>query len=189
MPERLTRVLSPRPIASVVAGVPGQGEESRQRRRRRGAHRRRGHVDRRVLLTLVPIRPRSRSERRFLRTFSPVVSLRPGSLDFNERPPSTPFNSTPDAYQLRVFRECRDEEREGRIRVDRERRRRRAGRDVGGGFASAHVDVAVEPERQDVVRGLDLGGHDAPAGLPAPRRAAYNSEINSHRTRRKNISV
>jgi hypothetical protein len=71
-----------------------------------------------------------------------------------------------------VFRECRDEGREGRIRVDRERRRRRAGRDVGGGFASAHVDVAVEPERQDVVRGLDLGGHDAPAGLPAPRRAA-----------------
>ena len=36
-------------------------------------------------LTLVPIRPRSRGERRSLRTFA-VVSLRPGSLAFNPRP-------------------------------------------------------------------------------------------------------
>jgi ATP-dependent Clp protease, protease subunit len=36
-------------------------------------------------LTLVPIRPRSRGERRFLRTF-PGASLRPGSLAFNPRP-------------------------------------------------------------------------------------------------------
>jgi hypothetical protein len=51
-------------------------------------------------LTLVPIRPRSRGERRSLRTFA-VVSLRPGSLAFNPRPRRlstpllTPFNSTP----------------------------------------------------------------------------------------------
>jgi hypothetical protein len=51
-------------------------------------------------LTLVPIRPRSRGERRSLRTF-PGVSLRPGSLAFNPRPRRlstpllTPFNSTP----------------------------------------------------------------------------------------------
>ena len=51
-------------------------------------------------LTLVPIRPRSRGERRFLRTF-PGASLRPGSLAFNPRPRRlstpllTPFNSTP----------------------------------------------------------------------------------------------
>ena len=50
-------------------------------------------------LTLVPIRPRRRGERRSLRTF-PVVSLRPGSLAFNPRPRRlstpllTPFNST-----------------------------------------------------------------------------------------------
>jgi hypothetical protein len=53
-------------------------------------------------LTLVPIRPRRRGERRFLRTLLPVVSLRPGSLAFNPDTPRrlstpllTPFNSTP----------------------------------------------------------------------------------------------
>ena len=56
---------------------------------------------RRVLLALVPIRPRSRGERRSLRTFSPVVSLRP-PLAFNPDTPRrlstpllTPLNSTP----------------------------------------------------------------------------------------------
>jgi hypothetical protein len=50
--------------------------------------------------TLVPIRSRSRGERRTLRTL-PGVSLRPGSLAFNPRPRRlstpllTPFNSTP----------------------------------------------------------------------------------------------
>ena len=42
--------------------------------------------------TLVPIRPRWRGERRFLRTTSPFVSVRP-SLALDPRPPSTPFNS------------------------------------------------------------------------------------------------
>ena len=58
-------------------------------------------VLRRVLFTLVPIRPRRRGERRSLRTF-PVASLRPGSLAFNPDTPRrlstpllTPFNSTP----------------------------------------------------------------------------------------------
>jgi hypothetical protein len=53
---------------------------------------------RRVLLTLVPIRPRRRGERRSLRTF-PGVSLRPSPLGFN---PDTPRRlSTPsDAFQL-----------------------------------------------------------------------------------------
>jgi hypothetical protein len=57
---------------------------------------------RRVLLTLVPIRPRSRGERRSLRTFSPGVSRRPSPLAFNPDTPRrlstpllTPFNSTP----------------------------------------------------------------------------------------------
>jgi hypothetical protein len=52
-------------------------------------------------LTLVPIRPRRRGERRSLRTFA-VVSLRPGSLAHNPDAPRrlstpllTPFNSTP----------------------------------------------------------------------------------------------
>ena len=51
------------------------------------------------VFTLVPVRPRSRGERRSLRTFA-VVSLRPGSLAFNTRPRRlstpllTPFNST-----------------------------------------------------------------------------------------------
>ena len=48
--------------------------------------------------TLVPVRPRSRGERRSLRTF-PVVSLRPGSLAFN---PDTPrrLSTSTDAFQL-----------------------------------------------------------------------------------------
>ena len=51
----------------------------------------------RSITTLVPIRPRWRGERRFLRTFA-VVSLRPGSLAFNPRPRRL---STPtDAFQL-----------------------------------------------------------------------------------------
>ena len=52
--------------------------------------------------TLVPIRPRSRGERRSLKTFSPGVSLRPGSHAFNPDTPRrlstpllTPMNSTP----------------------------------------------------------------------------------------------
>jgi thiamine pyrophosphate-dependent acetolactate synthase large subunit-like protein len=52
-------------------------------------------------LTLVPVRPRRRGERRSLRTFA-GVSLRPGSLAFNPDTPRrlstpllTPFNSTP----------------------------------------------------------------------------------------------
>ena len=49
--------------------------------------------------TLVPIRPRSRGERRSLRTLSPGASLRPGSLAF-QRPPSTPFISASDAHEL-----------------------------------------------------------------------------------------
>ena len=53
----------------------------------------------RSIFTLVPIRPRPRGERRFLRTL-PVASLRP-PLGFNTRPRRlstpllTPFNSTP----------------------------------------------------------------------------------------------
>jgi quinol monooxygenase YgiN len=56
--------------------------------------------------TLVPIRPRSRGERRSLRTLSPGVSLRPGSLAFNARPRRlsspllTPTNSTPTFVAL-----------------------------------------------------------------------------------------
>ena len=50
-------------------------------------------------LTLVPIRPRRRGERRSLRTFPPGASLRPGSLAFN---PDTPrrLSTPPDAFQL-----------------------------------------------------------------------------------------
>jgi hypothetical protein len=48
-------------------------------------------------LTLVPIRPRSRGERRSLRTLLPGASLRPGSLAYST---ATPFNSASDAFQL-----------------------------------------------------------------------------------------
>jgi hypothetical protein len=54
----------------------------------------------RSITTLVPIRPRRRGERRSSRTLLPGVSLRPSPLAFNPRHTSTPFNSTPDAFQL-----------------------------------------------------------------------------------------
>ena len=71
------------------------------RRRRRQLYRRPGSaVVRRVLLTLVPIRPRWRGERRSLRTFSPGVSLRPSPLAFNPDTPRRLSNSASDAFQL-----------------------------------------------------------------------------------------
>ena len=52
-------------------------------------------------ITLVPIRPRSRCELHSLRTFfSPGASLRRPTPRFQSLP-STPFNSTPDAFRLR----------------------------------------------------------------------------------------
>ena len=52
-------------------------------------------------ITLVPVRPRWRGERRSLRTLFPGASLRPGSLAFNpDAHTSTPFNSASDAFQL-----------------------------------------------------------------------------------------
>ena len=56
---------------------------------------------RRVLLALVPIRPRWRGESRFLRTFSPGVRLSPPRVPRFQRPTSTSFNSASDAFQLR----------------------------------------------------------------------------------------
>ena len=55
-----------------------------------------------VSLTLVPIRPRRRGERRSLRTLLPGVSLRPPPFaGFNpDAHTSTPFNSASDAFQL-----------------------------------------------------------------------------------------
>eukprot|EP00982_Pelagococcus_subviridis_P002848 21956-Pelagococcus_subviridis.AAC.1 len=47
---------------------------------------------------LVPVRPRRRGERRSLRTFSPGVSLRPGSLAFNRRPRR--LSTSTDAFRL-----------------------------------------------------------------------------------------
>ena len=56
---------------------------------------------RRVLLALVPVRPRRRGERRSLWTLLPGVSLRSRSLAFNpDAHTSAPFNSTPDAFEL-----------------------------------------------------------------------------------------
>ena len=51
------------------------------------------------MLTLVPIRPRPRGERRSLRTF-PGVYFSPPRVPRFQRPTSTPFNSTTDAFQL-----------------------------------------------------------------------------------------
>ena len=54
------------------------------------------------IITLVPVRPRRRGERRSLRTSLPGgASLRPGSHGFNlDTHTATPFNSATDAYEL-----------------------------------------------------------------------------------------
>ena len=49
--------------------------------------------------TLVPIRPRSRGERRSLRNFFSRRRLSPPTARF-QYPPSAPFNSASDAFQL-----------------------------------------------------------------------------------------
>ena len=54
----------------------------------------------RSVVTLVPIRPRWRGERRSLRTFSPGVRLSPPTPRFQSRHTSAPFNSASDAFQL-----------------------------------------------------------------------------------------
>ena len=104
------------------------------------------------LTLLVPIRPRSRGERRSLRTF-PGVSVRPGSLAFN---PDTPRRlSTPsDAFQLHPDR--RDLRAGG---VSRRRARPSAGvshrprerRAVGCGHREAGVEL--RREARDAGRG------------------------------------
>jgi len=55
---------------------------------------------RRVLLTLVPVRPRWRGERRSLRTLSPGDSLRPPPLGFNPDAPRCLSTPPTDAFQL-----------------------------------------------------------------------------------------
>ena len=72
-------------------------ERRRRRGRRDGGEGGRGGRGVRSSITLVPIRPRSRGERRSLRTFA-VVSLRPGSLAFNPDPRR--LSTPPDAFQL-----------------------------------------------------------------------------------------
>ena len=70
-------------------------------------------------VTLVPIRPRRRGERRSLRTF-PGASLRAGSLAFNPRPRRlstpflTPFNSTPTSGPSHGISSSRDRRRKSR---------------------------------------------------------------------------
>ena len=83
--------------AALARGVAGFVAIARRAGKRDVAEIARG-VYRRVLLTLVPIRPRSRGERRSLRTFSRRrLSAHP--LAFNPRT-STPFNSASDAFEL-----------------------------------------------------------------------------------------
>jgi hypothetical protein len=104
-----SRVGVARPRTLLVGALP-RARLGRDGRGRRGARAR--PTQRRAemrgafcALTLVPIRPRRRGERRFLRTLSPGVSLRP-PLGFDLRPRRlstpllTPFNSTPTSLRM-----------------------------------------------------------------------------------------
>jgi len=53
-----------------------------------------------LFYTLVPIRPRSRGERRSLRTFSPGASLRPSPLAFDPDTPRCCLSTPSDAFEL-----------------------------------------------------------------------------------------
>jgi hypothetical protein len=80
-------------------------------------------------LTLVPIRPRRRGERRSLRTLLPGDSLRLGSHAFNPRPRR--LSTSTDAFQLHpdvrsyVTAPSRRRRRRGRVQVPHRRRLRR----------------------------------------------------------------
>ena len=74
----------------------------RQRRRGGGGDARRARPRGAFTSTPVPIRPRSRGERRSLRTFSPVVRHSPPRVPrwSQSLHAATPFNSASDAFQL-----------------------------------------------------------------------------------------
>ena len=102
----LTSDLSSVPHVFVGAGrrSHGLGKRRAERLGREVPGRDPGQLEGALSFTLVPIRPRSRGERRFLRT-SPGVSLRP-PLAFDPRPRRlstpllTPFNSTPTSLRM-----------------------------------------------------------------------------------------
>jgi len=126
-------------------------------------------------LTLVPVRPRRRGERRSLRTFSPGASISPPRVPrwFQSRHTSTPFNSASDAFQLhpdvrsygpstlsRVARVPVHRRRGRRVRERDEReeddarvRRRRVRRAAHGGpgraeSVRAHAESESHPARR-----------------------------------------
>mgnify|MGYP001973687623 CR=1 FL=1 len=105
-----------------------------------------------VLVAPVPVRRRSRGERRSLRTFSPGASLRPGSLAFNPRPrclstPTDAFELHPDII-ARTERPRGDDARAGRAEARGAAREQGGGggvevpRGVGGGGGRAGEDAA-----------------------------------------------
>ena len=150
-------------------------------------------------ITLVPIRPRRRGERRFLRTFSPVASLRPGSLAFkNTRPRClstpllTPLNSTPISSLVWTL------DPETRVRGDGTRfirilyripwddyRKRARVRDRAHGGAGRRrvedgrgVDGAAHRRRGELRRRRGGVGHRAGSGRRGIRRV--RSLLHSH---------
>ena len=93
-------------------------------------------------LTLVPIRPRSRGERRSLRTFSRRLS--PPTPRF-QSPPSTPFNSASDAFELHP-----DVRSYGTALMrTRLRRRRRRWSRCTSRTSTSHVKPGMEDEFVD----------------------------------------
>ena len=106
-----------------------------------------------IYLTVVPIRPRSRGERRSLRTFSPGASPRP-PLAFNPDTPRrlstpllTPFKSTPISSLVR-----NDPETEIQLRADLERSKREKD-DLDRVATSARNALAVAEKASAATRG------------------------------------
>eukprot|EP00982_Pelagococcus_subviridis_P005268 29577-Pelagococcus_subviridis.AAC.1 len=122
-----------------------------------------------VLLTLVPIRPRWRGERRSLRTFSPGVSLRP-PLAFNPRlrrlsTPTDAFELHPDSAASRGRRR-----RRRRRRGDRDRRRVDR-RGVASEAIAAEARGGPDEEERPLRHEPHRGGRDAAGGRPGHHEA------------------
>jgi hypothetical protein len=126
-------------------------------------------------LTLVPVRPRRRGERRSLRTFSPGVRLSSPTLR-SQYPPSTPFNSASDAFQLHP--DVRSYGPSTLSRVARVPVHRRRGRRVRERDEREEDDARVRRRR---VRGAAHGG----PGRAESVRAHAESESHPARRRRR----
>jgi len=141
--------------------------------------------------TPVPIRPRSRGERRSLRTFA-VVSLRPGSLAFDPRhrrlstPPTDAFQLHPDvrSYGPSTLSAAHHERRE-LVLLPRLRLRRDGGAsDARALSEKVRRRHCGQPEDRPGAPGVVLDARQRRAGLPQDGREPHRKAAVARRVGR-----